>query len=87
MHYAARLQFTNEADICINNIAEYEAILLGFHKLRAIRVQTCILHTYSKVVVSQIEKGCIAREPTLKKYLALLWRMEKSFQGLYSGVH
>jgi ribonuclease HI len=30
----------------------------------------------SKVVVGQIEKECIAREPTLKKYLLLVRRME-----------
>jgi ribonuclease HI len=41
--YTARLQFTNEIDKCTNNIAEYEAILLG-------------LHTDSKVVSGQIEK-------------------------------
>jgi ribonuclease HI len=54
--YTARLQFTNEIDKCTNNIAEYEAILLGLRKLRAIDVQTCVLHTDSKVVSGQIEK-------------------------------
>jgi hypothetical protein len=38
LQYATRLQFTNEVDNCTNNIAEYEAILLGLHKLRAIVV-------------------------------------------------
>jgi ribonuclease HI len=79
--YVARLQFNNEADKCTNNIAEYEAILLGLQKLRAISVQRCILHTDSKVVVGQIEKECITREPTLKRYLALVRRMEKFFKG------
>jgi hypothetical protein len=36
LHYAARMQFNNESDKCTNNIAEYEAILLGLRKLRAI---------------------------------------------------
>jgi hypothetical protein len=72
LRYVARLQFTNEADKCTNNIAEYEAILLGLHKLRDIGVQTCVLRTDSKVVSEQIEKECIAREPTLEKYLALV---------------
>jgi ribonuclease HI len=56
LHYAARLQFTSESDKCTNNTAKYETILLGLRKLRAIGVQTCILHTYSKVVSNQIEK-------------------------------
>jgi ribonuclease HI len=77
--YAARLQFNNEADKCTNHIAEYEAILLGLHKLRAIGVKRCTLHTVSKVVVRQIEKECIAREPILERYLALIRRTESYF--------
>jgi hypothetical protein len=45
-------------------------------KLRAIRVQRCVLCTNSKVVTGQIEKECIAREPALKNYLSLVRRME-----------
>jgi hypothetical protein len=33
------------------------------------------------VVNRQIEKECIAREPTLEKYLALVRRMENIFKG------
>jgi ribonuclease HI len=71
-----RLQFNKETDKCTNNITEYEAILLGLRKLRAIRVQRCILRTDSNVVARQIKKECIAREPTLEKYLALVRRMK-----------
>jgi hypothetical protein len=67
LRYAPWLHFTNEADKCTNNIVEYEGILLGLHKLRAIGVQTCTLHTNSKVVASQIEKECITRDTTLKR--------------------
>jgi ribonuclease HI len=81
LRYTTRLQFTSEADKCTNNIAEYEAILLWLHKLRAIGVHTCILHTYLKVVSSQIEKECIAREPTPVKNLALVRRIENHFKG------
>jgi hypothetical protein len=35
----------------------------------------------SKVVSKQIEKECIAREPTLEKYLALVRSMENHFKG------
>jgi hypothetical protein len=38
LRYAARLQFTAEVDMCSNNIAKYEAILLGLHKLQAMGV-------------------------------------------------
>jgi hypothetical protein len=55
--------------------------LLGLHKLRVIGVQRCTLRAYSKVVAGQIEKECIAREPTLERYLALVKRMENYFKG------
>jgi ribonuclease HI len=74
------LQFSSEADKCTNNIVEYEAILLGLRKLRAIGVQRCTLRTDSKVVAEQIKKECITREPTLEKYLALVRRMESYFK-------
>jgi ribonuclease HI len=83
--YAVRLQFSNEADKCTNNITEYEAILLGLRKLWVIGVQRCILHTDSKVVAGQIEKECIAREPTLENYLSLVKRIEIFLEvSLYS---
>jgi ribonuclease HI len=72
VRYAARLQFTNEADKCTNNITKCEAILLGLHKLRAISLQTCVLHMDLNVVSGKIEKECIAREATLEKYQALI---------------
>jgi hypothetical protein len=50
-------------------------------KLRAIWVQWCTLRTYSKVVAGQIEKERITREPTLKRYLALVRRMENFIKG------
>jgi ribonuclease HI len=76
LHYVARMQYNSKFDKCTNNIAEYEATLLGLCKLSAIEVQKCILHTDSKVVARQIEKRCSAREPTLERYLGLVRRME-----------
>jgi ribonuclease HI len=75
------MQFNNESDKCTNNIAEYEAILLGHHKLRAIGVQKCTLCTNSKVVVGQIGKECIAREPTLERYLGPVRKIENYYKG------
>jgi hypothetical protein len=41
--YAARLSFTLESDRCTNNIAEYEAVILGLRKLKELGVATCII--------------------------------------------
>jgi hypothetical protein len=51
--YAARLSFALESDRCTNNVAEYEAVILGLRKLRALGVTTCIIKTDSKVVAEQ----------------------------------
>jgi ribonuclease HI len=48
--YAACLNFALESDRCTNNIAEYEAVILGLRKLRALGVTTCIIRIDSKVV-------------------------------------
>jgi hypothetical protein len=39
------------------------------------------LCTDSKVVAGQIEKECIAREPIIERYSALVRRMESYFKG------
>jgi hypothetical protein len=54
--YTARLSFALESDRCTNNIAEFEAVILGLRKLRALGVTTCIVRTNSKVVAGQVEK-------------------------------
>jgi ribonuclease HI len=81
LRYAARLQFNNKVDKCTNNIVEYQAILLGLNKLRTMRVQRCTLRVDSKLVARQIKKECIAREPTVERYLGLVRRMESYFKG------
>jgi ribonuclease HI len=81
LRYTARLQFIAEADKCSNNIAEYEVVLLGLCKLRAMGVQCCIIKTDSKVIAGHTEKECIARDETLERYLAVVRRMEGFFKG------
>jgi ribonuclease HI len=79
--YAACLSFALESDRCTNNIVEYEAVILGLRKLRALGVTTCIVRTYSKVVASQVEKEYSAKDPTLMQYLTVVRNLEKQFKG------
>jgi hypothetical protein len=48
--YASRLDFS-----CTNNIAEYEALLLGLQKLKAMGLRRAILKTDSQVTVRRLE--------------------------------
>jgi hypothetical protein len=62
--YAARLDFS-----CTNNIAEYEALLLGLRKLRAMGIRRAILKTDSQVISGHVDKNSKARDLKLEKYL------------------
>jgi ribonuclease HI len=74
--YAARLDFS-----CTNNIAEYEALLLGLRKLKAMGIRRAILKTDSQVISGHIVKSSKARDPKLEKYLDTVQRLEASFEG------
>jgi ribonuclease HI len=79
--YAARLSFALESDRCTNNVAEYEAVILGLRKLWALGVTTCIIKTHCKVVVGQVEKDYAAKDPTLMQYLTAVHSLERQFKG------
>jgi ribonuclease HI len=59
--YAAKLDFS-----CTNNIAEYEALLLGLQKLRAMRIRRAILKTDSQVISGHVDKSSKARARSMK---------------------
>jgi ribonuclease HI len=74
--YTARLDFS-----CTNNIAEYEALLLGLRKLKAMGIRRAILKIDSQVIAGHIDKSSKARDPKLEKYLDTVRRLEASFEG------
>jgi ribonuclease HI len=74
--YAIRLDFS-----CTNNIAEYEALLLGFRKLKAMGIRRAILKTDSQVISGHVDKSSKARDSKLEKYLDAVQRLETSFEG------
>ena len=77
IRYAARLQFDTT-----NNAAEYEAILLGLKKAKALGVRRLLIRTDSKLVVSHVDKSFEAKEEGMKKYLETVRFMEKCFAGI-----
>jgi ribonuclease HI len=74
--YAARLEFNYT-----NNIAEYEALLLGLRKLKAMGIRRAVLKSDSQVITCHVDKSSRARDPKLEKYLDIVRRMEASFEG------
>jgi ribonuclease HI len=59
--YAAKLDFSYT-----NNIVEYEALLLGLRKLRAMGIRRAILKTDSQVIFGHVDKSSKARDRSLK---------------------
>jgi ribonuclease HI len=74
--YAARLEFN-----CTNNIADYEALLLGLRKLKAMGIRRAVLKSDSQVITSHVDKSSRARDLKLEKYIDTVRRMEASFEG------
>jgi ribonuclease HI len=74
--YAVKLDFS-----CTNNIAEYEALLLGLRKLKAMGIRRAILKTDSQVISGHVDKNSKARDPKLQKYLDTVRWLEASFEG------
>jgi ribonuclease HI len=79
--YAARLDYKDPFDRCTNNAIEYEALLLGLRKVRALGASNFLVKCDAKVIKDHVEKESVAREPELVKYLAEVRKMERHFRG------
>jgi ribonuclease HI len=66
---------------CTNNIAEYEALLLGLQKLKVMGIRRAILKFDSQVISGHVDKSSKARDPKPEKYLDAVRSMEASFEG------
>jgi ribonuclease HI len=76
--YAVQLDFS-----CTNNIVEYEALLLGLRKLKAMSIRRAVFKTDSQVISGHVDKSSKARDPKLEKYLDAVRRLEASFEGFF----
>ena len=77
LKYAARLDFEG----CTNNVAEYEGLLLGLRKARALGARRLSIRSDSELITNHIGKSYRALNPELSKYLAVVRSMEKYFLG------
>ena len=77
LKYAARLDFKG----CTNNVAEYEGLLLGLRKARALGARRLSIRSDSELITEHINKTNRALKPELSKYLAAVRSMERFFLG------
>jgi ribonuclease HI len=76
-------QKLQKAETNKGNIAEYEALLLGLRKLKAMGIRRAILKTDSQVISGHVDKSSKARDPKLEKYLHTVRRLEAFFEGFF----
>jgi ribonuclease HI len=81
LRYTARLDYTNPSDRCTNNTTEYEVLLLGLRKVRALGASNFLVKCDVEVIKDHVEKESEAKEPKLVKYLAEVRKMERHFWG------
>ena len=72
--YAGRLEFK-----ATNNIAEYEGLILGLNKSKALGAKTLLAKIDSQVIAGQVKIEYMAQEPELVKYLATVRALERKF--------
>jgi ribonuclease HI len=77
LRYAVRLDFEGHT----NNVAEYEGLLLGLRKARALGARRLIIKTDSELIANHIGKSYKAINPEMSKYLKTVRSMEKYFFG------
>jgi len=75
-----RLEFS-DPDPSTNNTTEYEALLLGLRKMKALGHPNFVVKSYSKVIMDHVEKESEARKPEMRQYLEAVRAMEKHFKG------
>jgi ribonuclease HI len=81
LRYVTRLDYSDPSNRCTNNTTEYEALLLGLRKVRALGASKFLVKCNVEVIKDHVEKESEAKELELVKYLAEVQKMERHFRG------
>ncbi|GKV17243.1 hypothetical protein SLEP1_g27774 [Rubroshorea leprosula] len=63
-----------------NNVAEYEALLLGLRLVAELKVKRLQIYSDSQLVVNQINSMCEVIDPILAKYVAAVSELKNRFE-------
>ena len=67
-----------------NNVAEYEALLLGLQTARNMGIQSLKVMGDSELVVRQIRNQCQTKHPWLRAYRNEVWDMVENFFSAFN---
>ena len=65
---------------CTNNVAEYEALILGLRALKDLQAQKINIQGDSKLVIEQVQGSYQAKHPRLKSYRNLVLDLMEGFK-------
>ena len=64
---------------CTNNIAEYEALLLGLQFLKILGAKRILVHGDSELVIKQVKGQYAAKNPRLRAYINVVLDFLRTF--------
>jgi len=70
---------------CSNNVAEYNALLIGFQLTHEMRVRYLEAYSDSKLIINQVKGEYEVRHRDLVSYYHAVIKMANSFDGFYIG--
>ena len=65
---------------CINNVAEYEALILGLKALKDLQAQKINIQGDSELVIRQVKGSYQAKHPRMKSYRNLVLDLMEGFK-------
>ncbi|GKV35447.1 hypothetical protein SLEP1_g43710 [Rubroshorea leprosula] len=69
--------------VATNNMAEYEALLLGLQLALELKINSIQVYSDSQLVVNQTNSICEVIDPVMVKYVALVAELKCKFQKFY----
>ncbi|GKV44660.1 hypothetical protein SLEP1_g51822 [Rubroshorea leprosula] len=66
-----------------NNMAEYEALLLGLQLATELKVEAIQIYSDSQLVVNQVNSVCEVVDPVMMKYATLVAKLKSKFQKFH----
>ena len=71
---------------CTNNVAEYEALVLGLKVLKDLQARKVYIYGDSELIINQVKGRYQAKHPRLRSYIDLVLDLLESFKEYHLSV-
>ena len=66
---------------CTNNVAKYEALILGIKMLKELKIKNVFIYGDSELIINQVKGVYQAKHPRMRSYRNLVLDLLKYFEG------